>query len=244
MAQYSCEGFNYKTQKKSNYKTQKEPLAPNGYLYCFSNISMPQTLKIGVTTREPVFRLKEANQSNTWKPPFPYKLEFAKKITNIFEKEKIIHDILSEYNERINPNREFFKTSISVVKKIFDLIEGEYYALKCNTIENNSVDDSITDDSISDNQNHIIQPNICVNNTDEFTEFINWFERHSYENLNGKISLKQLSEMSGLEENKIKQFMKKKGHRYYNFRFPRDKNGKYERGGYKSFEFLYFNEKI
>ena len=50
----------------------------DGYLYCFSNSSMPGILKIGMTERTPDIRLSEANSSNTWKPPTPYKIEFAK----------------------------------------------------------------------------------------------------------------------------------------------------------------------
>ena len=36
-----------------------------GYLYCFSNPSMPSIIKCGMTDRTPPDRLKEANSSNT-----------------------------------------------------------------------------------------------------------------------------------------------------------------------------------
>jgi hypothetical protein len=52
----------------------------SGYLYCFSNKSMPNILKIGITERNLKLRLNEANASDTWRPPTPYKLEFAKKL--------------------------------------------------------------------------------------------------------------------------------------------------------------------
>jgi hypothetical protein len=109
-------------------KQQNEIVEQNeeGYVYCFSNSSMPNICKIGCTEREPIIRLKEANISNTWKPPTQYKLEIAKKVKNMNNKESIIHKILLK--ERINPNREFFKTSIDDVKNLFDLMDGEYYS--------------------------------------------------------------------------------------------------------------------
>ena len=44
-------------------------------------------------------RLNEANISDTWRPPTPYKIEFAKKVCNPKQKEKTIHRILSTYLE-------------------------------------------------------------------------------------------------------------------------------------------------
>ena len=80
-----------------------------GYIYCFSNISMPGILKIGMTERLPDERLKEANRSDTWRPPTPYKIEFAKKVYNPKQKETTLHTILMKYAERVDPKLEFFK---------------------------------------------------------------------------------------------------------------------------------------
>jgi hypothetical protein len=99
----------------------------DGYIYCFSNISMPNILKIGTTERTPKERLKEANSSDTWKPPTPYKIEFAKKVKNPKEKETTLHKLLEQYTERINFRREFFKVSLEEIKIFFDLIDGEIY---------------------------------------------------------------------------------------------------------------------
>ena len=59
----------------------------DGYIYCFSNPSMPGILKVGMTERIPEARLSEANASDTWRPPTPYKIEFAKKVSNPSQKE-------------------------------------------------------------------------------------------------------------------------------------------------------------
>jgi len=116
----------------------------NGYIYCFSNISMPGILKIGMTERTPIERLSEANSSDTWRPPTPYKIEFAKKVSNVKQKESVIHILLSQYTERINPKREFFRVSIEEVKTFFQLMDGEYW--KEENLEEN-IDDDIDNDS-------------------------------------------------------------------------------------------------
>lgn len=102
----------------------------DGYVYCFANVSMPGILKIGMTTRIPNERLKEANSSNTWKPPTPYTILFAKKVKNPRDKETKIHELLSQFLERIHPNREFFRISTeypNIVRQLFDLLDGEYW---------------------------------------------------------------------------------------------------------------------
>jgi len=107
------------TFDKSMIKTEK-----TGYLYCFSNSSMPGILKVGVTLRTPKDRLKEANDSDTWRPPTPYCLEFAKNVFYPKEKEKILHQLLEKYTKRIHPRREFFQTSKEDVHLFFDLLDG------------------------------------------------------------------------------------------------------------------------
>ena len=99
----------------------------DGYIYCFSNQSMPGILKVGMTERTPEIRLNEANISDTWRPPTPYKLEFAKKVLNTKQKEITLHKLLSQYTERINPKGEFFRVSTEEVKTFFDLIDGDLW---------------------------------------------------------------------------------------------------------------------
>ena len=100
----------------------------HGYIYCFSNPSMPGILKIGMTERTPEIRLGEANVSDTWRPPTPYKIEFAKKVSNSSGKEKTLHTLLEQYTDRIHPRREFFRVSPDEIRKFFDLMDGEMWA--------------------------------------------------------------------------------------------------------------------
>ena len=98
----------------------------SGYIYCFTNPSMPGLVKCGETERTPIERLREANVSNTWIPT-PFKIEFAKFVTNPKEKEGILHKLLEKYTERVNPKREFFRISVEDLKVFFDLIDGEWW---------------------------------------------------------------------------------------------------------------------
>lgn len=111
-------------------------MSEDGYIYCFSNPSMPNILKIGMTKRTPEIRLSEANASNTWRPPTPYKIEFAKKVKNPKEKESTLHILLEQYTERINSCREFFRVSPEEVHIFFDLIDGETWIEKNKEEEN------------------------------------------------------------------------------------------------------------
>lgn len=99
-----------------------------GYIYCFSNESMPNILKIGMTERTPDIRLNEANASDTWRPPTPYKIQFAKKVSDPVTKEKTLHVLLEQYADRIHPKREFFRVSAEEVKKFFDLMDGTMWS--------------------------------------------------------------------------------------------------------------------
>lgn len=98
---------------------------PYGYLYCFSNPSMEGILKIGMTKRNPDERLKEANKSDTWKPPTDYELLYSVKCYEPEKKEKLLHKLLDEY--RINKNREFFRVDEEKVNIIFKMLDIEYF---------------------------------------------------------------------------------------------------------------------
>jgi len=98
-----------------------------GYVYCFSNPCFVDIVKIGMTERYIEERLHEANHCGTWGPPTPYAIEFAKKVNNPREKEKVLHRLLEKYSERVNTNREFFKISVDDARLFFDLIDSEYW---------------------------------------------------------------------------------------------------------------------
>ena len=96
----------------------------SGYIYCVSNVSMPSMLNIGITTTAPEVRLDDINGlAGKWRPPTPYKCEFAKRVCNIDKKITAIHRLLAKY--RIHPEREFFQVSLEEARYIFDLLDDE-----------------------------------------------------------------------------------------------------------------------
>jgi hypothetical protein len=103
-----------------------------GHLYCFANESMPNLLKVGMTMRDPLKRLKEANSSNTWKPPTPYEILYAKKVKNPRKKEKFVHEFFGR--ERVNPKREFFRVSHTQVYSVFNKLEGKWWCHDCRRV--------------------------------------------------------------------------------------------------------------
>ena len=139
----------------------------NGYLYCFSNDSMSGILKIGMTERTPDVRLSEANSSDTWRPPTPYKIEFAKKVLNPKQKEATIHILLTQYTERINPKREFFRVSPNEVKTFFDLIDGEIWIenTKIDDIEESNYDEDTEDIDDMFDANDVIEKSVTIKNS-------------------------------------------------------------------------------
>jgi hypothetical protein len=125
-----------------------EDINNKGYLYVMSNDSMPGILKIGMTERTPDLRLKEAN-SSTW-VPIPYKIEFAKKLLEPKKKECTLHKLLTQYSERVNHRREFFRISLDEVKVYFDLMDGEWW----NQPESNEeYNDIIDEDDVDEDDN-------------------------------------------------------------------------------------------
>ena len=94
-----------------------------GYIYCLSNEAMPGLVKVGGTwspERTPDIRAKELYTTGV---PLPFKIEFAKLVSEPKKKETSLHLLLEQYTTRM-PGREFFRTSPEEVMKFFDLMEG------------------------------------------------------------------------------------------------------------------------
>ena len=101
-----------------------EDTKQTGYVYCMSNPSMPGILKVGMTTRTPEDRAKELFKTGL---PTPFKVEFAKLVSEPKKKETTLHLLLEQYTERVNAKREFFRVSPEIVKTFFDLMDGEMW---------------------------------------------------------------------------------------------------------------------
>ena len=87
-----------------------------GFVYAFVCPSMQGIVKIGATEREVVERLRDANSSDTWRPPEPYVVACYAQVDDPFAVERQIHAALSEL--RINRRREFFRATEDEVRAL------------------------------------------------------------------------------------------------------------------------------
>ena len=95
-----------------------------GYVYCFSNPSMPDLLKVGFTERTPDERISDLYTTGV---PTPFIIEFAKKVINPRHKEKFLHKLLDKYTERWCARREFFRSTPAIIRNFFELMDGEWW---------------------------------------------------------------------------------------------------------------------
>ena len=170
----------------------------SGYVYAFSNKSMPGILKCGMTERTPEERLKEANVSDTWRPPTPYVMEFAKKVNDVKNKEITLHKLLEKYTERVNPKREFFRVSIEEIKTFFDLMDGEIYSneIKENPLVTTTFDLENSDSKIlgcRNMQSLFIDKQRIRHKIDEDKIWIGYYDMETDTIIHNKMSYKSLS---------------------------------------------------
>ncbi len=92
-----------------------------GIVYCFWNPSMPDLVKIGMTTRGVEERLAEANKKNTWQPE-RFECILFKVVDDAAACEKQIHTVLSDMGTRVNKRREFFRVSIDIARDVIERV--------------------------------------------------------------------------------------------------------------------------
>jgi hypothetical protein len=105
-------------QKKT--KTPKNKKKEMGWVYAFANASMPGIVKIGATDREVAERLKEANKSDTWRPPRAYVIACTAEVADPFATERAIHALLA--SRRVDRKREFFEITADEARGLFALL--------------------------------------------------------------------------------------------------------------------------
>jgi hypothetical protein len=111
-----------------------------GYIYCLTNETMPGLVKIGEIHTEGRSPDDRARELYTTGVAMPFNIEFAKKVKNPAEAEARIHAFISD--KRL-PRREFFKTTPEVVRKLFDLIDGEMW-VRAEVDEDSGSETSVT----------------------------------------------------------------------------------------------------
>jgi hypothetical protein len=96
------------------------PVPRPGTVYAFVTPVMPGIVKIGATTRDLADRLREANESDTWRPPEPYVVACAARVTDAFAAERSLHTALC--GRRVNAHREFFRLTVEEARAVFALL--------------------------------------------------------------------------------------------------------------------------
>lgn len=107
-------------------------------VYVLTNPAMPGLVKIGKTSAdEAELRLRQLYGTGV---PFPFRLEFACRVTNPDEVEKALHMAFAP--NRVNPRREFFQIDSSQAIAILKLLHTE------ETTETVAI--SLSDNDVSD----------------------------------------------------------------------------------------------
>lgn len=108
-----------------------------GFIFCFSNKSMPGLVNIGFTFSSVEERLQSANSAdNMWLPPTPYEVEFAKSVADPETKYNNLVLILNSYYPQ---KGSFFQVEPCSVEPFFNLMDGSVW------FPGNSSDNEITE---------------------------------------------------------------------------------------------------
>jgi hypothetical protein len=94
----------------------------SGWIYWLRNPAFPQMGKLGLTEGNLDVRV---NALYTTGVPEPFTIVFARKVANPYEKEKLMHALLSD--KRYSTRREFFEETDERVKMLFSLCEGVWW---------------------------------------------------------------------------------------------------------------------
>ena len=93
-------------------------MADEGIVYILSNEAMPGLIKIGLTKRDGLeARLNELYSTGV---PLPFTCEYACRVKDCKAVENALHTAFTK--DRINPAREFFRTSVITFASPISLI--------------------------------------------------------------------------------------------------------------------------
>ena len=108
-------------------------MADSGYLFCLSNPCMSGLLLISFTNKNPLIASQELQGQGV---PFPFQVEFAKKVAGPMEKTRMLHRLLEKYGStRVASNRDFFQCGMDSVRDFLDLVDGEVWQVPEETTE-------------------------------------------------------------------------------------------------------------
>ena len=116
-------------------------MAEEGIVYVLSNEAMPGLVKIGLTKRNELdARLNELYSTGV---PLPFTCEYAVRVKDCEAVEHALHTAFTK--DRINPAREFFKTSVEYIRPILELLKIEEITSTVNKDMNSKINKSEID---------------------------------------------------------------------------------------------------
>lgn len=107
--------------------------AHSGFIFCFTNKSMPGLVNLGFTLSSVQESLKSANSpDNMWLPLTPYEVQFAKKVSNAEAKYQNLVLILRQYHHQKTKFYQFAKkvSNAEAKDQNISLILKEYHSQK------------------------------------------------------------------------------------------------------------------
>lgn len=109
-----------------------------GYIYVLANSSMPDLVKVGKTTRQPIERAQEL--SKVTGVPTPFTVVYEKLVEDPDAVESFVHAALAKKGHKIAENREFFSSPVAevidaIVQAISDLQRSPEGANKTETTD-------------------------------------------------------------------------------------------------------------
>lgn len=161
-----------------------------GYVYILSNECMPGIVKIGRTTRSVSGRANELYQTGV---PTPFAVEHEVYCLDCEKAEQEIHDVFSD--ERVNPNREFFRADAD---RVFEILAGLAYSHLNDFVKSFYEDCTVTTESTTVDALHLYNLSQKL-------------DRHPYEVISG-IELLTADEVKiGLDryDERVKEFSQK-----------------------------------
>lgn len=87
-----------------------------GFIYVLVNSSMPDLVKVGLTTRKPSDRASEL--SGVTGVPTPFIVVYETEVNDCVDAEKFVHEMLTIKGYRVSDAREFFRAPVQDVIKV------------------------------------------------------------------------------------------------------------------------------
>jgi hypothetical protein len=127
-----------------------------GYVYALINQSLPNTVKIGKTTKDPSIRASELSAATG--VPTPFFVAFEAYFNDCDAAESYVHAFLESKGVRLAANREFFSVSPTVAINAIHEAQNKYGVSQNSNILTDGDDKAYNDDFLSELSGEFEEP--------------------------------------------------------------------------------------